>query len=78
MALHRAFYDTRARAGAVVHLHSCHSVALSTLPVDDPENWLPRSPYAVMQLGKDDGTGTVAVTYTGRGATPFDFDLTED
>lgn len=53
MALHRAFYDTRAGAGAVVHLHSCHSVALSMLPVDDAQNWLPPlTPYAIMQLGK--------------------------
>ena len=29
MPLHSAFYDTRSSAGAVVHLHSCHSVALS-------------------------------------------------
>lgn len=36
MPLHRAFYDTREGAGAVVHLHSCHSVALSALPVADP------------------------------------------
>ena len=27
MPLHSAFYDTRSSAGAVVHLHSCHSVA---------------------------------------------------
>ena len=53
MALHRAFYDTRDGTGAVVHLHSCHSVALSTLPADDPQNWLPPvTPYAIMQLGK--------------------------
>lgn len=32
MPLHAAFYETRGTAGAVVHLHSCHSVALSTLP----------------------------------------------
>src|SRR5262245_20104709 len=32
-ALHSAFYDTRGdKAGAVFHLHSTHSVALSTLP----------------------------------------------
>ncbi|MEM8813424.1 MAG: NADH-quinone oxidoreductase subunit NuoH, partial [Pseudomonadota bacterium] len=31
-----AFYDTRSTAGAVVHLHSCHSVALSLLPDLDP------------------------------------------
>ena len=34
MPLHAAFYETRARTGAVVHLHSCHSVALS-LPSGD-------------------------------------------
>ena len=53
MPLHRAFYDTRDGTGAVVHLHSCHSVALSMLPVDDAQNWLPPlTPYAIMQLGK--------------------------
>ncbi len=53
MPLHRAFYDTRDGTGAVVHLHSCHSVALSMLPSDDPQNWLPPlTPYAIMQLGK--------------------------
>ena len=34
--LHTAFYETRHGAGAVVHLHSCHSVALSMLPGIDP------------------------------------------
>ncbi|MFN3613732.1 MAG: class II aldolase/adducin family protein, partial [Rubrimonas sp.] len=29
MPLHMAFYETRSAAGAVVHLHSTHSVALS-------------------------------------------------
>ncbi|WP_298985743.1 aldolase [uncultured Roseibium sp.] len=53
MPLHTAFYDTRSTAGAVVHLHSCHSVALSMLPGIDPENFLPPlTPYAIMQLGK--------------------------
>lgn len=33
MPLHSAFYQTRKRAGAVVHLHSCHSVALSVRPM---------------------------------------------
>lgn len=37
MPLHAAFYETRAaKTGAVVHLHSCHSVALSMLPDVDP------------------------------------------
>lgn len=53
MPLHAAFYDTRSTAGAVVHLHSCHSVALSMLPGADPEDFLPpMTPYAVMQLGR--------------------------
>lgn len=53
MPLHSAFYDTRSTAGAVVHLHSCHSVALSMLPDVDPDDFLPpATPYAVMQLGR--------------------------
>lgn len=53
MPLHQAFYDTRNGTGAVVHLHSCHAVALSMLPEVDPENFLPPlTPYAIMRLGK--------------------------
>jgi ribulose-5-phosphate 4-epimerase/fuculose-1-phosphate aldolase len=53
MPLHAAFYDTRGTAGAVVHLHSCHSVALSMLPDVDPDNFLPPlTPYAIMKLGR--------------------------
>lgn len=53
MPLHSAFYDTRSAAGAVVHLHSCHAVALSMLPVADPSNFLPPlTPYGIMKLGK--------------------------
>ncbi|MBK8158362.1 MAG: aldolase [Rhodospirillaceae bacterium] len=53
MPLHAAFYDTRSTAGAVVHLHSSHSVALSMLPDADEDNFLPPlTPYAIMQLGK--------------------------
>lgn len=53
MPLHSAFYDTRTTAGAVVHLHSCHSVALSLLPDNDADNFIPPlTPYAIMQLGK--------------------------
>lgn len=53
MPLHTAFYDTRSTAGAVVHLHSCHSVALSMMPDVDPENFLPPlTPYAIMKLGR--------------------------
>jgi len=54
MPLHSAFYETRgAKTGAVVHLHSTHSVALSVLPETDPDNVLPPiTPYSVMRLGK--------------------------
>lgn len=53
MPLHTAFYDTRGTARAVVHLHSCHAVALSLLGGADADNWLPPlTPYAVMKLGK--------------------------
>lgn len=51
--LHTAFYDTRSSAGAVVHLHSTHSVAVSMLPDTDPDNALPPlTPYSIMRLGK--------------------------
>ena len=51
--LHQAFYETRSTAGAVVHLHSAHSVAWSTMPEIDPDNMLPPlTPYAIMLLGK--------------------------
>ena len=53
MPLHSAFYDTRSSAGAVVHLHSCHSVAWSMMPDADEDNFLPPlTPYAIMKLGK--------------------------
>ena len=53
MPLHTAFYETRSKAGAVVHLHSCHSVALSILPDVDPDNFLPPlTPYGIMKLGR--------------------------
>ena len=54
MALHAAFYETRGtKAGAVVHLHSSHSVALSMLPGVDPDNVLPPlTAYSIMRLGK--------------------------
>ena len=53
MPLHSAFYDTRSSAGAVVHLHSCHAVALSMMPDADPDNFLPPlTPYGIMKLGR--------------------------
>lgn len=53
MPLHAAFYDTRSSAGAVVHLHSCHSVALSMMPDVDEDSFLPPlTPYGIMKLGR--------------------------
>ena len=53
MPLHAAFSDTRSTAGAVVHLHSCHSVAWSMMPDVDADNFLPpMTPYAIMKLGR--------------------------
>ena len=53
MPLHTAFYDTRSTAGAVVHLHSCHSVALSMMPDADTDNFIPPlTPYGIMKLGR--------------------------
>ncbi|WP_424928000.1 aldolase [Amaricoccus tamworthensis] len=51
--LHSAFYETREGTGAVVHLHSTHSVALSMLPETDPDSVLPPlTPYTIMRVGK--------------------------
>ncbi|KQT83032.1 aldolase [Aurantimonas sp. Leaf443] len=53
MPLHEAFYETRHGAGAVVHLHCAHCVALSTLPEADEEDFAPAlTPYSVMLLGR--------------------------
>ncbi|MEP3847361.1 MAG: aldolase [Paracoccaceae bacterium] len=53
MPLHSAFYDTRSTAGAVVHLHSCHSVALSMMPDANEDDFLPPlTPYGIMKLGR--------------------------
>lgn len=54
MPLHSAFYETRGdKAGAVVHLHATHSVALSMLPGNDPDSLLPPlTAYSIMRLGK--------------------------
>jgi ribulose-5-phosphate 4-epimerase/fuculose-1-phosphate aldolase len=50
--LHRALYETREGAGAVVHLHSTHAVAVSMLPEIDAASVLPPlTPYYVMRVG---------------------------
>ena len=53
MPLHAAFFDTRPETGAVVHLHSTYSVALSMMPDVNEDNFLPAlTPYGIMRLGK--------------------------
>jgi len=50
--LHLAMYEQRPSAGAVVHLHSTHSVAVSCLADVDPANVLPPvTAYYVMRIG---------------------------
>ena len=50
--LHLAMYDERPRAGAVVHLHSTHSVAVSCLADIDPADALPPlTAYYAMRVG---------------------------
>ncbi len=51
--LHIAMYGARKSVGAVVHLHSTHSVAVSVLDGLDPEDALPPiTAYYVMRVGK--------------------------
>jgi ribulose-5-phosphate 4-epimerase/fuculose-1-phosphate aldolase len=51
--LHRIMYAERAGTGAVVHLHSTHSVAVSILADVDPEDVLPPlTAYYVMRVGR--------------------------
>lgn len=53
MPLHTAFFETRAEASAVVHLHCPYAVAWSLMPDVDEDNFLPPyTPYALMKLGR--------------------------
>jgi 3-dehydro-4-phosphotetronate decarboxylase len=50
--LHVAMYEQRPKAGAVVHLHSVHSVAVSCMANIDKTNALPPlTAYYVMRIG---------------------------
>jgi ribulose-5-phosphate 4-epimerase/fuculose-1-phosphate aldolase len=51
--LHLSMYAQRPGAGAVVHLHSTHSVAVSVLAEIDPDEPIPPiTAYYVMKIGK--------------------------
>lgn len=53
LPLHQALYETRRQSGAIVHLHSTHSVAVSMLPGIDPDAVLPPlTAYSVMRVGR--------------------------
>ena len=50
--MHRAFYQARSEAGAVVHLHSTMATAIACLADVDRENPVPPlTPYFVMRIG---------------------------
>lgn len=51
--LHRSMYEARPKAGAIVHLHSTHSAAVSCMGGLDRENCIPPlTPYFVMKIGR--------------------------
>ncbi|MFT4014218.1 MAG: aldolase [Paracoccus sp. (in: a-proteobacteria)] len=51
--LHMAMYRQRPRAGAIVHLHSTHSVAVSCLhDIDHADVLPPLTAYYVMRVGR--------------------------
>ena len=51
--LHRSMYEVRAKAGAIVHLHSTHSAAVSCMCGLDPSNCIPPlTPYFIMKIGR--------------------------
>jgi len=51
--LHLSMYAERPAAGAIVHLHSTHSVAVSVLADLDPEHPIPPiTAYYVMRIGR--------------------------
>ncbi|HKQ25884.1 MAG TPA: 3-oxo-tetronate 4-phosphate decarboxylase [Burkholderiales bacterium] len=50
--LHLSVYEQRSSAGAIVHLHSTHSVAVSCLSDTDPRQPIPPiTAYYVMKIG---------------------------
>ncbi len=51
--MHRAMYESRPEAGAVVHLHSTMATAVACLPDVDASNPIPPlTPYFVMRVGR--------------------------
>ena len=51
--LHRAMYEERSAAGAIVHLHSTHAAAVSCMSGLDHASCIPPlTPYFVMKIGR--------------------------
>ena len=51
--LHRAMYEARAGAGAIVHLHATHAAAVSCMcGLDHGDCIPPLTPYFVMKIGR--------------------------
>lgn len=51
--LHRAFYEQRPQAAAVVHLHATYSAAVSCMSgLDEADCIPPLTPYYVMKIGR--------------------------
>ena len=51
--LHRSMYEVRSSAGAIVHLHSTHSAAVSCMSGLDHTSCIPPlTPYFVMKIGR--------------------------
>jgi ribulose-5-phosphate 4-epimerase/fuculose-1-phosphate aldolase len=51
--LHRAMYEERAGAGAIVHLHATHAAAVSCMCGLDHDDCIPPlTPYFVMKIGR--------------------------
>jgi 3-dehydro-4-phosphotetronate decarboxylase len=51
--LHLAMYENRAESGAIVHLHSSYSAAVSCLDELNPTSCIPPiTPYFVMRVGR--------------------------
>lgn len=51
-ALHKAFYDQRPEANAVIHLHSTYATALSCLDLPEESLFPPLTPYLIIRLGQ--------------------------
>lgn len=73
VVMHRALYDARPDAGAIVHLHSKHITALSCLEETGQPLIPPLTPYFVMRLGRH----VPVVPYYRPGSPQIEADITQ-